>query len=253
MKAHQRVIREHREASGADAEFNLFGNWWETIDKSLDKSDVRPINFTTAASFVEKYEWLEVMPAVGLHALGHFFSGHLGGMCILGDTGSPVAFTKMLPTAKVISLQRGIHLWWTPPNSASYFTARVCRWLKENTDYNVITATCDIEAGEIGTIYQALNWKYTGDVLEKGRPHFFVNGRLIHPKSLYNKHGTSSVEKIKAIYGDRLTLKERQIKYRYMHALYRSIKIKGLPYPKRAEQVSSSDTVGTPDKARGSS
>ena len=64
----------------------------------------------------------------------------------------------------MLLLSRGVCLWWTPKNTASFFITKANKWLYENTDYRVITATVDPMAGEVGTIYQALNWHYVGSM-----------------------------------------------------------------------------------------
>lgn len=175
------------------------------------------------------------MPGFSEFAFGHFFGYECGGVVVLGHTtGSNIAFTKKYPTDKVIQLQRGVNLWWTPKNSASFFITKVIKWLKQNTDYTLITATADEEAGEIGTIYQALNWKYLG-AEKHGHPVFIIESKEVHPKTLYDRHGTSSVSIIKNIYGDNLVVKKRTFKHRYIYPINSETEILGREYPKRKE------------------
>lgn len=230
-KAHQSIMREKYAAEEAD--LDLFGAWWEKVNTTLSKSIVKPISIERAKPIILKYEYLGTMPGWSEYAFGQYFNNYLGGVLVFGHTtGSDIAFSKMFPKSKVITLQRGVNLHWTPKNSASYFIARACRWLRENTDYHIVTATADEEAGEIGTIYQALNWIYVGR-LTHGHPVFVIDGKEIHPKTLYDRHGTSSVSVIEFIYGDRLEVRERKFKHRYVHPLYKDFIIQGKPYPKR--------------------
>ena len=189
-----------------------------------------PVKFVSP--FILEYEYLGTMPGWSEFAFAQYFKNLVGGVLLFGHTtGSDKAFTKMFKNEKVLQLQRGVNFWWTPKNSASYFISKACRWLKDNTDYNIITATCDEEAGEVGTIYQALNWSYIG-APKHGHPVFLVDGKSIHPKTLYDRHGTSAVGKIKEIYGERVEIVKRTFKHRYAIRL-NGKRIESLPYIKR--------------------
>ncbi len=202
------------------------------IDFNLKRSLIREVPIAQIKPIILRYEWLGTMPGFSACAYGHFFSGVLGGVALLGYTGgSDKAFTRMFPGKKVIVLQRGVHLWWTPPNAASWFISKVCLFLRKK-GFDIITATADHEAGEVGTIYQALNWAYVGRK-KHGHPVFIVNGKEIHPKTLYDRHGTSATAKIQELYGNALTIKPRQFKHRYVYALDRTIVIPSLLYLKR--------------------
>lgn len=232
LHCHQYLIRVEESRYGSSPVQN----------PDLRTSRIQRISLSTAKPIVLRYEWLKSMPGFSSMAFGHFFDGVLGGVAVLGHTtGSDVAFRKMFPNKKIIVLQRGVHLWWTPPNSASWFLSRICKMLRKE-GYDIITATADEEAGEIGTIYQALNWSYLG-APKHGHPVFVFDDGLglglvptakeIHPRALYRRHGTSSCGKIKTIYKDRMTIKPRVFKHRYAYALDRSLVIPSLPYPKR--------------------
>lgn len=209
----------------------------------LKTSLVKEVSITFAKPYILKYEYLGKLSGFSRYAFGHFFNEHCGGVCILGDTGgSDKAFSKLLPDRKVIVLQRGVNLWWTPKNSASFFISKVIKWLIKNTDFSAITATCDEEANEIGTIYQSLGWKYLGSP-KHGHPVFIVDGKNVHPKTLYDKHGTSGVKRIKEIYGNRVEIKDRVFKHRYIKIFKGEDNIEGLKYPKRIHTDSLDDGI----------
>ncbi len=205
------------------------------VNPSLTNSEIRKITIAEAAPIILQYEWLRKMPGFSRVAFGHYFLGILGGVLLFGHTtGSDIAFTKMFPGKKVIVLQRGVHLWWTPPNSASWLISRACKQLRID-GFDIVTATADEEAGEIGTIYQALNWSYLGTP-KHGHPVFIIDGAEVHPKTLYDKHGTSSVFKIQQIYGNRVKILPRLFKRRYAFSLIPRFKIMSLSYPKRTNE-----------------
>ena len=225
LQCHQYLIRKKEEKEGVIPSVSL----------ELAKSTIKEIPISVAKPIILRYEWLGKMPGFSCLAYGHYFEEELGGVVLLGHTtGSNNAFTKLFPNKKVIVLQRGVHLWWTPKNSASWFISKVCKILSKK-GYDIITATADEEAGEVGTIYQALNWKYLGS-MKHGHPVFIIDGKETHPKTLYDKHGTSSVKKIQEIYGERVIIKKRIFKHRYVFSLKKEIKINSLPYIKREKE-----------------
>jgi len=217
MECHQYKTREKLRKESTVRE----GLYYEdlVLRFPLKSTTVSSISIKDATPYILKYEYLGTMPGWSRYAFGHYWGSEIGGVVVLGDTtGSDVAFTRLFPGKKGIQLQRGVNFWWTPKNSASYFISRVCRWLRENTNYNFITATADSEAGEAGVIYKALNWDDMG-IKKHGHPVFFIDGKKVHPKTLYDRHGTSGVGKIRVIYGDRVRIEERVFKRRFLYFL----------------------------------
>lgn len=135
---------------------------------SLKNVKIEIIDRAVCKKIVEEYEWLGYMPRYTNLHFGIFFevdgSYHLGGVVAYQpEYGENMGvWDKYGYTNKIIQLSRGVCLWWTPKNTASFFIQRTLEYLKKNTHYKVVTATVDSSAGEIGTIYQALNWYYVG-------------------------------------------------------------------------------------------
>ena len=50
----------------------------------------------------------------------------------------------------------------TPTNTESYFIGKTLRWIKQNTDIEVIVSYADLEQGHEGVIYKASNFHYLG-------------------------------------------------------------------------------------------
>lgn len=262
MKAHQRIIREQRQTEDADAD--LFGRWWQGINVDIGKADVREVSYETAASIIEKYEWLGTMPAIVRHCYGIFFDGCCGGVVTYGDEyGENLGiWDRYGYTGKIIQLSRGACVHWAHPHSASKLIRCSINLLPEH--YKIVTATTDFEAGEIGTIYQACGFDYVGAMAERNAKQprkclLLSNGDRITERQARQQHG--SIKNACAVIpgSSRLFLeyKARYFAFRGNRAEIKrhraAIKHLIAPYPKRAGQVSSRDTVGTPDKAGGSS
>ena len=90
-----------------------------------------------------------------LALLRHFLRGRLGGAVVFGpeDSENLGIWDKYGYTGKIIALKRGACVHWAHPHAASKLIRRSMDLLPAR--YQVITATVDAAAGEIGTIYQA--------------------------------------------------------------------------------------------------
>jgi len=189
MKAHQRLIRDERAA--LDADVDLFGRWWEGLDKTLSKTAVREIDIATAKTVIEKYEWLGTMPAIVLHCFGIFFAGHLGGVVVYSPEYSENLgkWDSYGYTGKMIVLTRGACAHWTPTGTASRLICASMKMLPSK--YEIVSATVDKDAGEIGTIYQACNFHYVGVMSKGGKIVSFVRaGKKVSARQTKRDYGT---------------------------------------------------------------
>lgn len=246
MIAHQYIIREQKRNS-EKLDF-------DPEECSLNNSSIRLIDKSEAKRIIVEYEWLKTMPLVSKYHFGIFFNingkEYLGGVLVYSpdyaeNTG---VWKKYNFEDKLILLSRGVCLWWTPKNCASYFISRSIQWLKKNTKYRIVTATVDPMAGEIGTIYQSLNWHYVGLMAgnyssnkETKRFSVLINGKLRYSRSIRKELGTMKREEILKKYPDAKFINQyRKRRYFYFfdtkqknQVYYNSIKHLILPYPKR--------------------
>jgi hypothetical protein len=73
----------------------------------------------------------------------------------------------------------------TPTNTESYFIGQTLRWIKQNTDIEVIVSYADLEQGHAGVIYKASNFLYLGQ--SGGGRVLMVDGKKYHARSLNQK------------------------------------------------------------------
>ena len=150
-------------------------------------------------------------------------------------------------TGKIILLNRGVCLHWTPKGTNSHLISEAVKQLPMK--YEVVTATVDPDAGEIGTIYQACNWHYVGALRKaKTRENYIINGKKYGSRSIRQRWGTTTKglmeEAVRKDLGDDTTIERVVVhaKHRYFH--YRGdkrtkrINVKAMkanfkPYPKR--------------------
>ena len=74
----------------------------------------------------------------------------------------------------------------TPTNTESFFIGKTLRWLKQNTDAEVIISYSDLHQGHEGIIYKASNFILLGQ--SPASKVLMVDGKEFHGRSMNNKH-----------------------------------------------------------------
>lgn len=181
MKAYQRTIREEKALVEPKPSIKL----------TPENAIVKPVSFKQAKAIILQYEWLKCMPAIAKYCYGLFFGKHLAGVVVYGAEYSENrgVWDKYGFTGKMLLLARGACVHWAPEYAGSMLIRRSMALLPPK--YEVITATVDELAGEIGTIYQACGFHYVG-VMRKYKERFGVkiNGKLYGSRSIRAKLGT---------------------------------------------------------------
>jgi hypothetical protein len=70
----------------------------------------------------------------------------------------------------------------TPTNTESYFISQCLKWIRQNTDIEVIVSFADLQEGHSGVIYKASNFHLLGQT--GGGTKLMVDGVLRHNRSL---------------------------------------------------------------------
>jgi hypothetical protein len=178
------------------------------------------------------------MFAFGLYENDTVFAELLG--CIIyGKPASPslcVGVCGAEESERVIELTR---LWikdGTPKNTESFLIGRTLKMLPK--EYDIVVSYAEIDAGHIGTVYQATNWIYTG--LSDRHIEWRLDGESgQHSRHLFDEFG--GVDKAKEVFGDRLVAFERPRKHRYVFftakngrrkELLKKLRYEVQPYPK---------------------
>ena len=73
----------------------------------------------------------------------------------------------------------------TPKNTESYFIGKTLRWIKNNTDIEVIISYADLNYGHKGTIYKASNFICLGETSPGSV--LMVDGKEYHDRTIRNK------------------------------------------------------------------
>jgi hypothetical protein len=210
MVAHQKIIRDQRAEEAAGE--NLFGNWWDSLDTSIKKCELREVNLRTARSIIEEYEYLGTMPNAPIKAFGIYWEGNLGGVIIFGAVSPPSVASSLLPeslSSKAVQLSRGACVHWAHPHSASKLIGYGLKQMSKE-GWKLVVAYADPDADEIGTVYQATNWLYCGLTSEES-DYFYPDGKRFVG---HMKTGFMKTEE-----GKNLKKGKRTRKHRYVYLL----------------------------------
>ena len=248
-KAHQRIIRERKSKETIE---DLFGNYWNNINKNIENAVVKEISTNEAKRIILEYEWLGTMGTTQKH-FGIFFDGHLGGVVCYGyfqamntnSGGHPYAPYVGTEYAKQgIQLSRGACVHWCHPHTGSKLIGKTLKLMKEE-GYKYVIAFSDPEAGEIGTLYQATNWHYLGFGNTKHHDIYYKDGKIfLNDRDYYKKYKTRSKKSMEEFVANNedLEIRLRKPKGRYIYLLgdkkekkqmMQVLKTKIKPYPKR--------------------
>lgn len=128
----------------------------------LKGSVVKEIDYQTAAEFIERYEYLGNCGS-SRWQYGLYLGEHLAAVECFGSTSGTYTGVSAVGEEyadKVVTLVRGAHD-GSHPHAASYLISHACREMAKKGKC-VFVAYSDERAGEIGTVYQASSWLYTG-------------------------------------------------------------------------------------------
>lgn len=210
-------------------------------DLNLKQLEMKEISFQEAKQYIIQNHYSHrLAPGVKV-ALGFFYKSELVTAVVYS---CPIGrlVTKMLHVNydNCLELVRLFSKDGLPKNTESYCIGQSFVYLKNKyPQYKYLISYADPNYGHIGYIYQATNWKYLGLSSKDGHPIIIIDGKEVHSKSLYDKHGTQSIATLKRIYGNRMITKPKRQKHVYLMCLGNKkeckewySKFKFLPYPK---------------------
>jgi hypothetical protein len=250
-KAHQRLVREHR-ATLPDPLLE------EKRKLAVDftQARVEQISYDTAKNVILANEYLGSMGSAS-HCFGLYFGEYLGSVVCFGSVaGTRVTASVCGPeyADKVTVLVRGAMEPWAHKHSASHLIAKACDMMAAK-GHPITIAYSDPNGGEIGQIYSAVNFLYTGMtagteafVTPDGKKH---NSRQIHGLTRNRTNGELKYKRTRAEQRQLLIKQGCEFervggKHRYVHfagdprskRLFRkALKRDVLPHPRREAQA----------------
>ena len=186
---------------------------------SLKQTKLMEIPFRVAQDFILKYEWLGTMGTTKF-SLGLFDEDELVGVCCFGLTAGTGALSEPFGEEykeKGIVLVRGACAPFAHQHTGSYLIGAAKKELVKR-GFLFTIAYSDPEAGEIGTLYQATNWKFygfTSPVNYLVRP----DGKRVDPKIIHKyaqKNNISSIEQKNIFIRDGYSFEKGSRKLKYL-------------------------------------
>ena len=151
---------------------------------------VELIQRNAVVGFIEKHHYSHNINGVqsyyhfGLFRDGKFGLPEMIGAMLYAMPSMPSTAKKYNPInpTKCFELRRLVCIDDTPTNTESYFIGQTFKWLKQNTDIEVIVSFADEEYGHSGIIYKATNFEYCGTTSPSKK--LIVDGKEYHSRSL---------------------------------------------------------------------
>lgn len=203
---------------------------------ALENYNIRQITNALAAEVVIEKHYLHRRPPCSI-AFGLYLGEELKGVICYGTpSSSPLraGIAGIEQANNVIELTR---LWVddsVPRNGESYLIGNTL----PKCGKEIVVSYADTAQQHVGTVYQATNWLYTG--LSAKRTDYHIEGMDKHGQTLADKHTS---KELRAMYGDKFSLKPRSRKHRYIfinakgkrkQLLLSLLKYKQEPYPKKS-------------------
>ena len=154
---------------------------------------VEHVNRKAVTSFIEKHHYSHNINGIqsyyhfGLYTEGKFGLPKMIGAMLYAMPSMPATAAKYNPINpdKCFELRRLVCIDDTPTNTESYFIGQTFKWLKKNTDIEVIVSYADLEQGHEGVIYKASNFIHLGN--NGGGRVLMVDGKKFHARSMNQK------------------------------------------------------------------
>jgi hypothetical protein len=178
------------------------------------------INYETAMRVVTKYHYLHRPApcsfAFGLYEINGdssklFTMDRLVGVITYGTPSSAPLRSGICGVEEKDNVIELTRLWVedsTPKNAESYLIGNTLPMVNKE----IVVSFAEIEAGHVGTVYQATNWIYTG--LSAKRTNWTIEGVELHGQTIADKYTS---KELRAFVGDRFKLKDRPRKHRYVY------------------------------------
>ena len=198
-KAHQRFVREQR----AKLPDPLLEEK-KKLAADFKNASVREISYDVAKNVILANEYLGTMPGGVKNCFGLYFGDYLAAVEVFGSTaGTNVARSVCGPehADKVTVLVRGANEHWAPKDSGSYLISRACELMAAKKK-PITVAFSDPAGGEVGQLYSAVNFLYTG--MTKGTETFTTpdgkkhNSRQIHGLTRDRRNGQLKYKRTRA-------------------------------------------------------
>ena len=160
--------------------------------------------------------------------------------CIIFSSGATpkIATAIGMKTGEVLELVR-VALNGKQPCTSECVAASMRQLHKDAPQVKIVVSFADCDQNHYGTIYQATNWIYLGEKSGSGYRFFIVNGKRMHPKSVYSKGWVQSLSWLRQNIDPNAQEIQSEGKRKYIFVFDKKLRKewqkKALPYPKKEQ------------------
>lgn len=130
-------------------------------------------------------------------------------------------------------------------NTTSECVAAALRQLHRDAPIvKIVVSYADMDQNHFGTIYQATNWIFLGNVNENGKGHYIINGKTTHPKTCYSHGWRQSLEWLREHVDPNATEIKTAGKRKYVFVFDKRLKKKLMKEAKPYQKKERSDESG---------
>jgi hypothetical protein len=151
---------------------------------SFEHMEIREIGEERAERFILEYHYMKYLPQINHEFLGGYIDGELGAVMSLGWGVRPRhTIQKLFPSLEAEdyrAIGRLCAVEELPKNTESHFISKCIKHIKRNYDYEVLFTWADGMLGKPGTIYQASNFWYAGNIWTD--TYLTAEGEKVHPR-----------------------------------------------------------------------
>ena len=199
---------------------------------------VAPCSYEATKFACENFHYSQTIPRSKLVKYGVWEDERFIGAIVFGDSPSPnMASPYGLKYTEICELRR-IAL-TTHKHPVTQILSKSLKLLhKTNPNLKLVISYADKNENHLGTIYQANNWIFEKET-EDRMTLIGINGEKVHPRSAYDRYGTSSLKWIRENIDPNAYPIKKKGKFKYIYPLTKTVKKmfidRAKPYPKKIQ------------------
>ena len=209
---------------------------------------VAPCSYQAAKYAVEKWHYSRTMPVSKKNTFGVWEAGKYIGAIIFSWGANPnLSKPYGLDMTECVELVRvALSLHESPTSKIVSWAVRLLT--EQSSRLRLLVSYADTREGHIGTIYQAMNWIYTGTTNPKF--DYELDGQILQRRSYTGRNFNGT--RLRVPLGANKVLSPEKHRYLYPldRAMRRQIAPLAQPYPKRDTRPVNGDTLATREAGR---
>jgi len=207
--------------------------------ENVDDIEIKECNHSLVDKLIADNHYSKKVTSNRCLSFAVYYKGILSGAMQIGYGIKPDEKQHIIEGANSNNVKEFDRMWLSdnmPKYSESICISKMIKLLRKNhPDLKVLISYADGIRGNIGTIYQATNFTYIGEI--EGEFYYQPStGEWIHPVTMWHRYGTRAKDKLNDIFGNDIKhIRGKQYRYVYFinRGWKRRVKIKSQKYPKK--------------------